>query len=135
MKHHIKVEFNSEFRKEHTSNHTIMEDIIKTTNGTCEIEFDPNCPTKYRPLNSQFTHNLAEPPFSFSYLFDAAELESFTRVVNRTCTAELSDTELLDFVCKHFKTNIPELQKLAQKRKALESEITKLEKEINDLTM
>ena len=134
MKHYIKVEFNSEFKQDLHLNREIMQDIIKTTNGTCEIEFDTNCPTKYRPLNSQFTYNLSEPPFSISYLFDAAELASFTKV-NKTGTAELSNTELLDFVCKHFKTSIPELQKLAQKRKVLESEIIKLEKELNDLTM
>ena len=135
MKHYIKVEFNSEFKQDLHLNREIMQDIIKTTNGTCEIEFDTHYPTKYRPLNSQFTHNLSEPPFSISYLFDAAELESFTRVDNRTGTGELSNTELLGFVCKHFKTSIPELQKLAQKRKVLEFEIIKLEKELNDLTM
>ena len=134
MKHHIKVEFNSEFKQDSQINCEIMEHITRTTNGACEIEFDTHYPTKYRPLNSQFTHNLSEPPCSISYLFDDAELASFTKV-NKTGTAELSNTELLDFVCKHFKTSITELQKLAQKRKVLESEIIKLEKEINDLTM
>ena len=132
MKHYIKVEFNSEFKQELPSNREIMRDIIKTTNGTREIEFDTHFPTKYTPLNTLREQDMRR---RVSHLFDAAELESFTRVDNRTGTAELSDTELLDFVCKHFKTSIPELQKLAQKRKALESEITKLEKEINDLTM
>ena len=132
MKHHIKVEFNSEFKQDSRINCEIMEHITRTTNGTCEIEFDTHFPTKYTPLNTLREQNMRG---RVSHLFDAAELESFTRVDSRTGTAELSDTELLDFVCKHFKTSIPELQKLAQKRKALESEITKLEKEINDLTM
>lgn len=131
MKHHIKVEFNSEFKKDSPLNREIMEHITRTTNGTCEIEFDTHCPTKYKALNTLREQDMRG---RVSYLFSTLELESFTRV-NKTGTTELSNTELLDFVCKHFKTSITELQKLAKKRNALESEIIKLEKEINDLTM
>ena len=128
MKHKVKVQFNDKFVESSVLNQQIYKNIESATGGTCEIEFDDHYPRKFRVLNSGTVYDMTH---QVSILFSPEELHSFEKVI--TCT--LNNAALLAFVCKHYKVTLDDLNTMALKRKAIEDEIAKLEKELNDFSM
>lgn len=127
MKHLIKVEENSVFKAmPRTANAYILEQIMKTTNNTSEIEYDTHYPTKFKVVSSGVEHELRN---KVKFLFTESELASFQRI------GEITDSQLLEFVIKHYSVTKEHLIEQCIKRNALEKQIAKLEKELNDLTV
>lgn len=124
MKHLIKVEENSVFKAmPRTANAYILDQVMKATNNTGEIEYDTHYPTKFKVVSSGVEHDLR------NIIFTDAELASFQQI------SEITDSQLLEFVTKHYSITKEELVGLCVKRNALEKQIAKLEKELNDLTV
>ena len=128
MKHNVKVQFNDKFSATSISNQSIYRSIVNATDGTCEIEFDDHYPRKFMALNTGRVYDMAH---QVSHLFTSGELQSFEKVSSHT----LTNVALLAFVCKHYKVTLEELNIMAQKRKVLEKEIARLERELNDFSM
>lgn len=128
MKHKVKVQFNDKFLGSSVLNQQIYKNIESATGGTCEIEFDDHYPCKFRALNSGTVYDMSH---QVSHLFSPEELNSFEKVIAGT----LNNAALLSFVCKHYKVTLDDLNTMALKRKAIEDEIAKLEKELNDFSM
>lgn len=127
MKHNVKVQFNDKFL-DTSMNQYIYRSIVDATGGTCEIEFDDHYPRKFIALNTGIVYDMAH---QVSHLFTSEELQSFEKVSSHT----LTNVALLAFVCKHYKVTLEELNIMAQKRKVLEKEIARLERELNDFSM